>query len=207
MANKKISDLVATAPVVTATVNDQYETVQGGVSKGGTLQKIIDLLASLNPFQSTSLNVTNDVTVGNSVTAGGDVAVGGNLSVGTGASILPDGSATFANLGDSMTIDADGTVRIAGAGISALYTFFRDGTGFLTTEIIETSGDVRANTVNVGGANVVINASGNIQCASVAAGVSYTCNGLPGVTGDFVILVAGVPKTFHFEGGILTSVT
>jgi hypothetical protein len=44
MANKKISDLVATSPVANAQLTDQYETNQGGVSKGGLLSQLLKLI-------------------------------------------------------------------------------------------------------------------------------------------------------------------
>lgn len=170
---------------------------------------------------SIQLNAGGDIIVNNSITAGGDVAVAGIFSVGAGALILADGSAIFANsVSDPMTIDPDGTVRIAGAGISAKYTFFRDGTGFMTTENIETAGDLRGNQLNINSGAVLLNASGDVACTTVsvsgglaqidvAGGVhstGYNCNGMPGITHDYAIIADGVLQTFHFEGGILTSV-
>jgi hypothetical protein len=179
MANKKISDLPAAA---VATNNDQLETNQGGVSKRLIATQILDLLTAGYPLGGLQVN-------------GGDLGVGGggNLTVGVSLTLLADGSAVFAAAGDQMTIEADGLVRIGGVGLGAKYIFNRDGTGLISSETFTITNTLTASTL--------------ASTGDISAVGQYQAGGQNGLTNDFVILVGGIPKTFHFQGGILTNVT
>jgi hypothetical protein len=90
-------------------------------------------------------------------------------------------------------INSDGSAQFAGLNINAVGD-------------IDTNGSI---TINAG--QVQLNNDGSAFFANGVTRIDIagviSVNGLSGITGNFSILVAGVPKTFHFEGGILTSVT
>ena len=217
--NKKISDLVATAPVVTAALTDQYECVQGGVSKGGTWQKIVNLIGSLNPLSLTSIDVSgagsfgggqvqlnadgSAVFVGKVTSNGADLGVG--ILTGADWSIAADGSASLANGG--FAIASDGSFVSGGSGQVVSFNV-GGGNIFLNSD----------GSASFGGGNATIDAFGAATFAGGAASIngsgeiqspSYYVGPDQGVTQDVSVLTA-LPSTFtvlHFSGGILIGTT
>jgi hypothetical protein len=196
--SKKISDLPA---VVAPAIADEWEVNQTGTSRRLSASQLL-----------------SNVDSGAYVFSFLGVGLGGSANI----NLLGDGSANFCGQGASASFDADGVLRLGGAGLSAKYSFFVDGTGFQTSEPVLVgpnitlfpSGDVASLSLSVNGGVVTLGADGNVTandsliCQNfVIAGIGYRANGLSGVTGDYSILVSGVPQTLHFEGGILTSVT
>lgn len=94
--------------------------------------------------------------------------------------------------GGTLTVVADGTLSI--------------GVG---NAFIQANGDATfgQGAFSFGGDGSAVLGAGSLSPAGALDMPQYKCNALTGVTGDFSILDGGVPKTFHFEGGILTSVT
>lgn len=201
--NKKISDLVATAPVVTAALTDQYECNQGGVSKGGTWQKIVDLIGSLNPLQLTalqsllgaatwSINADGSAQFGGLVDFDGGLHASAAIQVGANAGISPDGSASFA--GGGVAISAAGNLNVGSTVLNA------DGSASFAggNATIDAFG-----AATFAGGAASINGAGEIQSPSYYVGPDQ------GVTQDVTVLTA-LPSTFtvlHFSGGILIGTT
>jgi len=107
--------------------------------------------------------------------------------IGVNWAIFNDGSAQF-GVG-SFAIDPSGSALIGGN-----LALNNDGSIAAPTWGATAAGDGQFNSVST---NADVNAGTSVQ-----AGSNFACNGLNGITGDFVIGA----QTFHFEGGILTSV-
>lgn len=235
MATKKISELVATNPVVTALATDQYETNQGGVSKGTTNAKIaayIETALSKLTLNGGTIALQAD---GSASFLSGTVQIfaggpddgfifangfalnstfgrwqaNGNLELQNGVNgtfINVDGTGLFTNqslgnFGGEWTINPDGSMSFASGAASVSAT----GVGSFS--------DAQLGSWSVNGGVATCDSAGFLTAdglhtvTKINSDVGFTANALDGVTGDFAILVAGISKTFHFEGGILTSVT
>lgn len=197
MANKKISDLVATAPVVTAALTDQYECNQGGVSKGGTWQKIVDLIGSLNPLTLLGLKVTGATELDGNVT----IPTVLTIDIGSQEMDLQAGASIFGPANNwSVSPSGQGTFK---AGVF----------GDINTFALNTDGSA-----SFGGGNATIDAFGAATFSGGAASIngageiqspSYYVGPDQGVTQDVTVLTA-LPSTFtvlHFSGGILIGTT
>jgi hypothetical protein len=112
------------------------------------------------------------------------IAPNGDTSLAQGtASFSINGAALFAN--GFVTISPTGTIII-----NAAISLVSDGSAQFANN------------------QATISAAGALFAdEKISTNNGFSDAGLDGITGDFVILVAGVPKTFHFQGGILTSVT
>lgn len=187
--SKKISDL---DPVIVAAVGDEHEVNQGGVSYRETNTQILDLVSN---------GAYNFSSVG--------------VGAGPGISLLGDGSAVYA--GGGLVFGADGSItQTLGA-----FTLAADGSATFASQVSwDINGNMTAESLAIHGTNITLSTSGAISAADsvtavnlvrsnnrVQADAVFNCNTQDGLTGDFSILVSGVPKNFHFEGGILTSVT
>lgn len=193
MADVKISVL---PPGANAATPDFYPAVKGGVTVRITHAQLMTLIETaltklLLSGGGISLNADGSAALGNGSVL---VGVGGDLQVGAGAAVIQvDGSANF--VGGITTVDGAGAISVGGqvqinADGSASF-----GSGLITMTSV---GDINGENISAVSA---------VNGLSVNASANFICNSLAGITGDFSILVAGIPKTFHFEGGILTSVT
>lgn len=232
MATKKISELVAAASAIGT---DQHEVNQGGVSKRLTNAQIATYiqtaLASLTlsggqasiagDGSASFLSGTVQIFAGgpddgfifangfalNSVF--GRWQANGNLELQNGVNgtfINVDGTGIITNqplgnFGGEWTINPDGSMSFASGAASVSAT----GVGSFS--------DAQLGSWSVNGGVATCDSAGFLTAdglhtvTKINSDVGFTANALDGVTGDFAILVAGISKTFHFEGGILTSVT
>lgn len=230
MATKKISELVATNPVVTALATDQYETNQGGVSKGTTNAKIaayIETALSKLTLNGGTIALQSDGSASFlsgtvQIFAGGPddgfIFANGFALNSTFGRWQANGNLELQNGVNGTFINVDGTGLFTNQPLGNFggeWTINPDGSASFTSTV--TAADAQLGSWSVNGGVATCDPAGTITAdfvtaatgIKVQAGGAFRYDSDNGITQDITVLTA-LPSTFstlHFQGGILTSVT